>query len=90
MELIKMEHKDLTKLVLKYKELEEKMKEFKELDKEIRQVKKEITEEMISRQLDRFNYGGRFVTFIKGYTRPAYEVPEAIIAPSVRIQGGTR
>ena len=90
MELIRMENKDLTKLVLKYKELEEKMKECKELDKEIRQVKKEITEEMISRNLDKFNYGGRFITLIKEYVRAEYTVPETIIAPSVRIQGGTR
>lgn len=85
-----MEHKDLTQLVREYVQVEKQLVELKELEKQKNDLKKQITKEMERRELDRFNFNGRYITYIKEYVRPAYEVPECIIAPSVRIQGGSR
>lgn len=85
-----MEHKDLTNLVREYVEVEKQLQKLKELETKKNNLKKAITKEMEKRTLDRFNYCGRYITYIKEYVRPAYEVPETTIAPSVRIQGGTR
>ena len=85
-----MEHKDLTQLVREYVQVEKQLVELKELEKQKNDLKKQITKEMERRELDRFNFNGRYITYIKEYVRPAYEVPECVIAPSVRIQGGAR
>ena len=85
-----MEHKDLTQLVREYVKVEKQLEPLKELEKKKNELKKEITKEMERRTLERFNFNGRYITYIKEYVRPAYEVPECTIAPSVRIQGGTR
>lgn len=85
-----MENKDLTQLVREYVQVEKQLVALKELEKQKNDLKKQITKEMERRELERFNFNGRYITYIKEYVRPAYEVPACTIAPSVRIQGGAR
>lgn len=85
-----MKNENLKKYIKEYVQIEKQLKGVKELEKRQKELKTLITQEMEDKDIKQYNFCGRVITYIKGYIRKAYEVPEAVINPSVKIQGGAR